>query len=106
MPLAGPVRLPGMRAGAVKPRAPWRWHWGRLAGLLIRCGVWALALRWSTFFGIALSFWVYAQLRAGYSEPLPSPTDGERAEQEEAGHGFLFTQDPDTPNHWKVTHRE
>ena len=90
----------------MKVRAPWRWSWGRILGLILRCGAWALALSWSPFFGIVLSFWVYAQLRAGYTEPLPSPTDGKGLDGKAAGQ-FVFTQDdPDRPNHWKVTQSE
>lgn len=60
-----------MRPRRVKFRAPWRWGWGRILGLILRCGAWALALEWSPFFGIPLAAWIYMQLRAGYSEPLP-----------------------------------
>lgn len=67
---------------------------------------WSLALDWSAFFGLVLSLYLYVQLRAACSEPR-SPTEGEKGlEDEEAGQGFVFTQDPDHPNHWKVTESE
>lgn len=87
-------------------RAPWRWGWGRILGLILRCGAWALALEWSPFFGIPMAAWIYMQLRAGCNEPLPSPTEAEEGQDKEAGQ-FVFTQDdPDRPHHWKVTHSE
>lgn len=87
-------------------RAPWRWHWGRIALVPVIWTGWFLALRWSPFFGIAISFYIYAQLRAACNEPLPSPTGGKGLEDEEAGQ-FVFSQDdPDRPNHWKVTHSD
>lgn len=89
-----------------RPRAPWRWRWGRILGLLLRCGAWALALRWSPFFGAVLGFWVYAQLRAQDPHPLPSPIAEEGPEDKEADERFAIEQDPDHPNRWKVTHRE
>lgn len=101
-----PAGVCRVRPHRLKVRAPWRWRWHLILGLLLRCGAWSLALIWSPFFGIALSFWVYAQLRAGYTEPLPSPTDGKGLDGKAAGQ-FVFTQDdPDRPNHWKVTQSE
>lgn len=84
-------------------RAPWRWHWGRIVAHLAVWLGWFLALRWSAWFGIPLSAYVYAQFRAACSEPR-SPTGVQKGlDDEEAGQPFSFQQDPDQPNHWKVT---
>ncbi len=67
---------------------------------------WILLLRWSAFFGIVLSVYMYAQLRAACTGPR-SPTGGRKGPEDEEAGQFTFTQDdPDKPNHWKVTHRE
>lgn len=87
-------------------RAPWRWHWGRIVLMVLGWWAWSLALGWSAFFGLVLSAYLYAQLRAACNEPR-SPTGDEKGlEDEEAGPGFVFTEDPDQPNHWKVTKSE
>lgn len=94
------------RPRTIRGRAPWRWRWGRIVLMVLGWWAWALLLGWSAFFGIVLSLYLYAQLRAACNEPLPSPTERGDDEDEEAGQIVIEQDDPDRPNHWKVTHRD
>lgn len=67
-------------------RAPWRWRWGRILRLCIQATAWHLAIQWSPFFTIPLAIWLVLQIRAGATEPLPSPTRGDAYEDKTAGH--------------------
>jgi hypothetical protein len=95
-----------VRPRKLKFRAPWRWRWHLILGLLLRCGAWALALAWSTWFAVPLSLWVALQIAAGYRQPH-SPGPSQKGLENETAGQFVFTQDdPARPNHWRVSHRE
>lgn len=64
-------------AAGVGMRAPWRWRWGAILELLLRAGAWTLAIWWAPVLGIALAVWLVLQVRATYTQPLPSPTRGD-----------------------------
>jgi hypothetical protein len=67
-------------------RAPWRWQWRRIAGLLaLWSGVTAVCW-WAPVLWIAVAVWFVLWVRAAYTQPLPSPTGGPLSEDEEAGH--------------------
>ena len=67
-------------------RAPWRWRWRRIAGLLaLWSGVIAVC-QWAPILWLAVAGWFVLWVRAEYTEPLPSPTGGPLSESEEAGH--------------------
>lgn len=55
-------------------RAPWRWRWGLIVLTASKAGAWWFLIQWSPVCAIGCSLWVAIQIRAGYNEPLPSPT--------------------------------
>ncbi len=73
------------RAGKRSWRAPWRWSWGQILRLLTIWAVVAGVCCWAPILSLAVAIWFVAWVRAGYRQPLPSPTGRGPLEGEEAG---------------------
>lgn len=66
-------------------RAPWRWRWGRILGLLLLWSGVCLVLRWAPVLSLAVAGWFVLWVRAGVTQPR-SPGVDPLSGDEEAGH--------------------
>lgn len=58
-------------------RAPWRWHWLRIVRLATLWVLVGTVVFYATVLAVPLAFWLAAWIRAEYTEPVPSPTEGD-----------------------------